>query len=91
MSLFSKLERHERLMSRMADANGADLSLAGQVGLVSPEEVFAATQACTGCGSVVACETHLDTGLKGLPDYCRNKEMLVRLAGDMEDLGLSGT
>lgn len=91
MSYFEKLKRHERLMTTMADRNGADLSLAEQVGLVAPEEVFAAAQSCMGCGSVVACESHLSTGDAGLPNYCRNTEMIRRIADDMDDLGFNDT
>lgn len=91
MSYIDKLERHERLMTRMADRNGADVFLAEQVGLVSPEEVYDATLACTGCAAVETCETHLDAGAPGIPDYCRNGEMIRRLAGEMDDLGLSET
>lgn len=91
MSYVENLQRHQRLMTRMADRNGADVHLAEQVGLVTPEEIFTATQSCTGCGAVEDCETHLESDVEGFPDYCRNKEMLRRLAGDMEDFGLSGT
>lgn len=91
MSHIEKLERHERLMTRMADRNGADVSLAEQIGLVAPEEIFAATQACTGCTAVENCETHLETGARGMPDYCRNQDLIRRLFGELSDLGLSET
>lgn len=89
MSYIEKLKHHERLMTTMAERNGADLVLAEQVGLVSPEEIFEATQACTGCGAVSACESHLSTGDAGLPNYCRNSEMIRRIADDMDGLGLN--
>lgn len=89
MSYIDKLARHERLMTTMAEQNGADLLLAEQVGLVTPEELFSATQACTGCSGVAACESHLEAGEPGLPGYCRNSEMIRRIADDMADLGLS--
>lgn len=89
MSYHDKLARHEALMTRMADLNGADLALAGQVGLVSPEEVFEAAQACMGCSEVQACERHLAAGEPGLPEFCRNGETMQQLARDMADLGLS--
>lgn len=91
MSYIDKLARHERLMNTMAEQNGADLLLAEQVGLVTPEELFSATQACTGCGAVTACESHLQAGDPGLPGYCRNREMIRRIADDMTDLGLGDT
>lgn len=89
MSYFDKFQRHEQLMIRMADHNGADVPLAEQVGLTDPEEVHGAVLACTGCAAVERCEEHLDTGAEGLPDYCRNVELIRRLAGDLSDLGLS--
>jgi hypothetical protein len=89
MSDTEKLRRHEQLMLRMGDRNGADFMLAEQVGLVSPEEIFEATLSCTGCSEVEACETHLDSGAKGIPSYCRNEGLIRRLAGDFGDLGLA--
>lgn len=87
MSYIDKMERHEFLMKRMADRNGADLMLAEQIGVVSPEKLYTATQACTGCSAVADCETHLETGQSGMPDYCRNRDMIERIAGEMRDLG----
>lgn len=89
MSYVDKLKRHKRLMTTMAERNGADLFLAEQIGLVSPEEVFAATQSCLGCGAVEACESQLSSGDAGLPNYCRNDDMIRRIARDMDDLGLN--
>lgn len=89
MSDVDKLERHERLMSRMADLNGADLALAEQVGLITSEEKFDATLACTGCAAVPDCQERLDADTPGMPDYCRNTEMIRRLAGDMKEFGLA--
>ena len=89
MSNTGRLERHEGLMNRMADRNGADLALAQQVGLFSPEEYGDAKVACTGCASAEACEGHLKAGAPGIPEYCRNGDTLKRLAGEMRVLGLS--
>lgn len=88
MSDTEKMRRHEQLMLRMGDRNGADFLLAEQVGLVSPEEIFAATQSCTGCSAVDSCESHLDNGREGIPSYCRNDGLIRRLAGDLHDLGI---
>lgn len=89
MSNQDALARHEALMHRMANLNGADLSLAGQVGLISPEEVFAGVLACSGCTGVAQCEAQLADEEVGVPDYCRNSETIRRLASEMGDLGLS--
>lgn len=89
MSHIDRIMRHEALMTRMAERNGADITLAGQVGLIGPEEVYDASLACTGCSAVAACEEHLDQGAPGLPEFCRNQEMIRRLQKDMASLGLS--
>ena len=62
MSDTEKMRRHEQLMLRMGDRNGADFLLAEQVGLVSPEEIFAATQSCTGCSAVLTSSPTKRTG-----------------------------
>lgn len=82
------LERHEALMNRMGDRNDADLTLAGQVGLLNPEEYRDAVLACTGCSAVAACETHLESGETGVPSYCRNEGTIRRLAAEMKEIGL---
>lgn len=84
-----RLQRHERLMNRMADQNGAELGLAEQVGLLTPEEYGEALLACTGCSAVASCEAHLDGGSEGVPEFCRNKSTIRRLAVEMADLGLT--
>ncbi|MBT8419073.1 MAG: hypothetical protein KJO42_16670 [Silicimonas sp.] len=91
MSHIDKLMRHEALMTRMAERNGADFALAGQVGLIDPEEVFAATLSCTGCAGVDACEEHLEGGQEGFPAFCRNQETIRRLHEDMSSIGLTET
>ena len=86
-----RLAHHERLMNRMANRNGSDLSLARHVGLLSADEISEAAHECTGCTDATSCETHLETTSPGIPVYCRNSEMLQRLAGEMADLGLTNT
>ena len=82
-----RFERHEALMNRMGDQNGADPVLSVQVGLLTPEEYNDAVLACTGCSAVEACESHLAVGEAGIPSYCRNEGTLRRLASEMETLG----
>ena len=81
--------RHLQLMNRMADLNGADLTLAEQVGLLTPEEYHGAARSCMGCAAVETCETQLHADQPGLPDFCRNRDMIARLADEMESLGMS--
>lgn len=76
MSITSRIDHHETLMRRMADRNGADLDLALQSGIVSPGEVRAAVLSCTGCTQPDDCQRRLEQGKDGLPDYCRNAEMI---------------
>ena len=89
MSHSDKLERHKRLMTTMAARNGADVAIAEQVGLLTPEEVQHATVACAGCSDVASCEQQLAAGEGGLPEFCRNDGMIRRLAQEMADFGLS--
>ncbi len=83
MSFWSKLTRHERLFSRMADRAGADVDVAMQSGLLVPEDFRSAVLSCSICTRPKACETLLDDGGTDIPDYCRNRKMLERLATDI--------
>lgn len=80
MSILSRIDHHENLMHRMADRNGADLDLALQSGIVSPGEIRAAVLSCTGCTQPEECQAHLDAGEDGLPDYCRNADMIGQVS-----------
>ncbi|MCG6883327.1 MAG: DUF6455 family protein [Silicimonas sp.] len=73
-------QRHERLMTRMADAQKIDLDIAILRGELSPEEYSDAVLACTGCSVPEACERHMEEGRFGVPRFCRNGDMLARLA-----------
>jgi hypothetical protein len=81
MSILTRIDHHEKLMSRMADRNGADLDLALQTGMVSPGELQDAVLTCTGCTEPEACEARLDSGETGLPGYCRNADLITSIAG----------
>ena len=59
---------------------GADLDLAQQSGAISPGEVRAAVLACTGCTQPDLCEERLAAEVGGLPDYCRNADMIRSIA-----------
>ena len=62
MTDLSRLVHHERLMSRMASRNGADLDLAVMTGAVSPGELHHAAQACTGCTHPDECQIRAQVG-----------------------------
>lgn len=83
MTLFSRLDHHERLMTRLAGRNGVDLELALQSGRVTPADYRAAVLSCVSCASPEACESRLDRGVAGVPDYCRNAGLVTRLAAAM--------
>ena len=80
MSILSRIDHHETLMRRMASRNGADLDLALQSAVVSPGEVRVAVLSCTGCTQSDLCEERLATDVDGLPDYCRNADMIRSIA-----------
>ncbi len=83
MSVFSRIDRHARLVERMADTVGVDLAEESLRGRMPPQEYRAAVLRCTGCSQVDACcswlEAHPD-GAVAPPDYCRNKITFERSA-----------
>ena len=80
MSVQARFDRHERLFSRMADRNGADLDLALLVGATTEGELRAGVESCMGCTGPDRCEALLDGDVEGLPSFCRNKDMIRDLA-----------
>ena len=80
MSTLSQQVELERLMLRMADHNGADLDLAMMCGAVYPSELQAASTACLGCTGTADCESRLERGVEGIPDYCRNTALIQEVA-----------
>lgn len=80
MSFLSRLDRHARLMSRMAGRNDADLGEAVDSGALSPEGYRRAVLACTGCSDPDRCEALLAEGTEGVPDFCRNRDLIAGLA-----------
>ncbi len=81
MSSLPRFQAHERLMSRMADAQGADLERAMQFGDLTPEDYGDAVLACTGCSDPEGCRHHLAEHRPGIPEFCRNSDMIQRIAG----------
>jgi hypothetical protein len=82
MSYESRFNTHEQLMSRMAAANGADLELAMQTGALAPEGYEAAVHKCTGCNDADGCRSFLQDGRSGMPDFCRNQDLILRFSED---------
>lgn len=82
MSYEARFKAHEQLMTRMADANGADLDLAMQTGSLSPESYEAAVHNCTGCSDPDGCKSFLRDERSGLPNFCRNQDLILRLSED---------
>ena len=80
MSFWTRFTRHEMLFSRMADRAGADPDLAMQSGDLEPEDYRSAILSCSICSKPDACERLLDTSGNDVPSYCRNQDLLKRLA-----------
>lgn len=80
MSFLSRIDRHAKLFSRMADTQGVDLALEMQKGNLSPETYRGAVLSCTGCSNPDGCEKDLDRGSHTVPDFCRNAPLIQRLS-----------
>ena len=76
MSKDHRFQAHERLMSRLADANGVDLDLMMQSGELSPETYEDAVLNCTGCSDPEGCAAQLRGGSSEIPDFCRNRDRM---------------
>lgn len=84
MGMIDRIDRHAALMHRMSDTVAADLGDALVEGRLSAEALRAAILSCTRCDSVEACQHWLaeqaDAPAQNAPEYCRNRELLARLA-----------
>ena len=80
MSTMQRYQHHERLMTRMADANGVDLELKKQMGEVSSDAYQTYVERCTGCSDPEGCQAHLQGAVAGFPSFCRNADTILRLA-----------
>jgi len=80
---FERLEKHERLVNKMADTLGVDLVEEVQRGNLAPSELRNRVFRCVGCDSADACadwlRAHPD-GTDGAPEFCRNGKMFADLA-----------
>ena len=79
MFRMSRLERHEKLVDAMAEAQGVDLTEAMMRGDLSGTELRGAIFSCTGCTDPDDCAARLEAGETGMPDYCRNAGLFERL------------
>jgi hypothetical protein len=76
-------DTHLRLVSRMSDTLDADLGAALAEGRLTGAEMRAAVDRCCDCREVDACTGWLKANAAGAdapPGYCRNAELMVRLA-----------
>ena len=76
--------RHAALMHQMAETLGADLDRAELRGVLTPEAREDMLLACTGCAKPSGCAHWLARNAKAEtgPDYCRNADILHRLAAE---------
>lgn len=74
--------QHAALMTQMAQTLGVDLDAAQSHGALPPAAHAAMVTACTGCANPKACGQWLahTTSAKAAPSYCRNGDLLGRLA-----------
>lgn len=80
---FERLEKHERLVSRMADTLGLDLIAEVQRGNLAPSELRNRVFRCVGCDCAEACSEWIEAHSNGAdtaPTYCRNSQMFSDLA-----------
>jgi hypothetical protein len=82
MSFFNKLDKHSDLMGGMAEKVGVDWSelLVERPDLAN--QYRTAVLSCTHCRDVGECQGWQATHEKAeeTPDYCRNKDLLEKLA-----------
>lgn len=76
--------RHAALMHQMAATLGADLDHAEMQGDLPPEMREEMLLACTGCSDPTGCAHWLSRTAKAAdaPGYCRNGDILHRLAAE---------
>ncbi len=83
MSLLAKLTRRSGLVNRMADTVGVDMAEELLHGTVTAEDLRSAVFRCMSCSKNEECQHWMDlqeAPAKAAPGYCRNKDMLARVA-----------
>jgi hypothetical protein len=79
----TRIKHHAQLVDDMAGALGVDLEDAMLEGRMSMDQLSDAVLSCTGCSNPEHCAKWLTTQTgqaEATPDYCRNSDMLSRLA-----------
>lgn len=76
--------QHGALMNRMAKTLGVDLDAAELRGELPPEQREEMLLACTGCADPTGCAQWLarTQSADAAPGYCRNDDVLRRLAAE---------
>jgi len=80
--MFDKLIRHSKLMNAMSRETGLDPGRDIEAGRLGVNAYRNAVFTCTSCRHVAECENHLsvpDTASRQVPDFCLNKNLLMRL------------
>ncbi|WP_299982072.1 DUF6455 family protein [uncultured Ruegeria sp.] len=82
MSDRAKLRHHAGLVDNMAATLGVDLQEAAIDGALRFDEISDAVLRCTECPNPGHCEALLsqNVDIGRAPEYCRNQELLNRLA-----------
>jgi hypothetical protein len=82
MGLFDKIDRSALVMGRMADTLGVDFAEAVAHNPETVREYRQAVMRCAACTHENECTGWMDAHPKAsqTPDYCRNKDLLERLA-----------
>ncbi len=78
----SILDKHARLVSRMAEALGIDLDEAAMRGVLPRSELTDAVLRCTGCTNPDQCARWLDESAGDAgdsPAFCRNSDLFKTL------------
>lgn len=86
MKLFDKIDRHARLMNRMAETVHVDLSDALARGRLSSQDLRNAVMACVGCEGGADCPEWLTQHAPGAADtpvYCRNRTLFHRIGAQI--------
>lgn len=78
----NKLDRHSDLVSRMAEATGADFATAITEGVLSPNGLRSVVLRCTACDHVAECEHWLAEAEPGAaaPEFCASRATFAAAA-----------
>ena len=81
MSVDDSYTNHAKLVTRMADKVGLDLTEEMQRGNVDSEDLRVMVHKCQGCTDPEHCVSLLESGDSSAfpPEYCRNADTFARL------------